>query len=92
MFSYLTKDVNLWSNVLISLLAFTIFDEAGQVKEIDDPLAVKLKANWVPKLARDMVKKGALPDIKVPTSTSDNKYCQVTLVDGSGLEFSFTIK
>ena len=33
-----------------------------------------------------------LPDIKVPTSTTDQKYCHVSILDGSDTHFNFTVK
>ena len=48
--------------------------------------------NWVPKPSFDLLLKGQLPDIKVPTSTSDSKYCQVSVLDGSAVECRFSVR
>jgi hypothetical protein len=40
-------------------------------------------------MAKDKVIQGLLPDIKVPAITSDVKYCQISVQDGSGVDFNF---
>ena len=74
------------------LSAFRMMDEAGREIELSSKVASKVKVNWTPKLNSETVAKGLLPDVKVPNSSSDSKYCHVSLADGSGLDFAFTIK
>ncbi|KAK7480666.1 hypothetical protein BaRGS_00028138 [Batillaria attramentaria] len=73
-------------------LCFKLLDEAGQEIEITDKMVDKVKVNWVPKLSPDLVRSGKLPDIKVPTSVTDSKYCQVTVMDGSVIECHFSVR
>ncbi|XP_060084908.1 structural maintenance of chromosomes flexible hinge domain-containing protein 1-like [Ylistrum balloti] len=75
----------------INNISFSLFDEAGRKLEIDEKLAGKLKVNWVQKIPRDTVIEGHLPDIKVPATIQDTKYCQVTVQDSSNIDFSFTV-
>ena len=35
---------------------------------------------------------GKLPDIKLPNSVTDSKYCHINILDGPGLEFTFCVK
>jgi hypothetical protein len=42
-------------------------------------------------MAKDKVIQGLLPDIKVPAITSDVKYCQISVQDGSGVDFNFVV-
>ena len=49
------------------------------------------QVNWTPKIAKDKVIQGLLPDIKVPAITSDVKYCQISVQDGSGVDFNFVV-
>ena len=67
-------------------------DEAGRAKDITADFLSKLKVNWTPRLAQDELAQGTLPDVKVPNLVTENKYCHISLSDGSGLEFSFTVK
>jgi hypothetical protein len=85
---------NMGENVKSSVIptsAFKIFDEAGREIDMEDHLAKKVKVNWTPRLIKDLVIKGGLPDIKIPTSASDTKYCHIS-INGTGVDFSFTIK
>ncbi|XP_074656148.1 structural maintenance of chromosomes flexible hinge domain-containing protein 1-like [Tubulanus polymorphus] len=72
-------------------LTFRLMDEAGRTIEMDLDVALKVRVSWTPKLLKDYVLKGLLPDIKVPNSTQDTKYCHITFIDGSGLDFSFSV-
>ena len=76
----------------LQISAFKVTDEAGRSKEIDDDFMMKVKVNWTPKLTKEEVSRGTLPDVKVPNLVTDSKYCHISLADGSGLEFSFTVK
>ncbi|XP_064651819.1 structural maintenance of chromosomes flexible hinge domain-containing protein 1-like isoform X2 [Lineus longissimus] len=85
------SDINGVAGEMIKGITFKIFDEAGREIEMEDHLAKKVKVNWTPKLIKDLVLKGGLPDIKIPTSASDTKYCHIS-INGTGVDFSFTIK
>ena len=51
------------------------------------------QVNWTPKLSRDTLLEGRLPDIRLPLLVDDTKYCQVSLTDGrSTVEFGFHAK
>ena len=71
---------------------FALFDEGGRQINIGPEIASKVKVSWMPRLNQDKVQQGILPDIKVPSSATDSKYVQLSLSDGSGLEFGFTIR
>ncbi|XP_025090642.1 structural maintenance of chromosomes flexible hinge domain-containing protein 1-like isoform X1 [Pomacea canaliculata] len=73
-------------------LRFRILDEGGQEIKMDDKMVNKVKVNWVPKPSRDAILAGRLPDIKVPTSVSDWKYCHVSVMDGNGVDFHFSVR
>ena len=71
---------------------YVLFDEGLRQLEITPALADKIKVSWVPKFNRESLLQRKLPNIKVPNSVSESKYCTVTLTDGSGLEFGFTVR
>ncbi|CAH1772323.1 unnamed protein product, partial [Owenia fusiformis] len=74
-------------------LAFKVKDEAGKDIDIDKKLADKIKVNWTSlKNLKEFILKGTLPDVRVPNSSADSKYCHMNFTDGSGLDFSFTIR
>lgn len=73
-------------------LAFNLLDEAGRDITIDEKICSKVKVNWTPKLSKELLLQKKLPDIKVPTSTTDQKYCHVSILDGSDTHFNFTVK
>ncbi|XP_071144533.1 structural maintenance of chromosomes flexible hinge domain-containing protein 1-like [Mytilus edulis] len=76
---------------VIQGLSFSLTDEAGRKVEIDDSIAAKIKVNWTPKTPKEKVIQGLLPDIRVPAITSDVKYCQISIQDGSGVDFNFIV-
>ena len=71
---------------------FVLFDEGGRQIPITADIASKVKVSWMPRVSQEKLLQGILPDIKVPSSAADSKYAQVSLSDGSGLEFGFTIR
>ncbi|RMX48106.1 hypothetical protein pdam_00002687 [Pocillopora damicornis] len=77
---------------MLTGLSFRILDEGQREVTIDYSLASRFKVNWTPKVSKDLIKQGILPDIKAPFSCDEPKYCQVSMTGGAGLEFSFTIK
>lgn len=77
---------------LLSGLSFRILDEGQREVTLDNSLASRFKVNWTPKVAKEIIKQGILPDVKAPLSCDEPKYCQVSMTGGAGLEFSFTVK
>ncbi|XP_071103421.1 structural maintenance of chromosomes flexible hinge domain-containing protein 1-like isoform X1 [Haliotis cracherodii] len=73
-------------------ICFKLFDEGGRETTLDEQLASKVKVNWVPKVSREVILQGKLPDIKIPNSVSESKYCHVNLLQGPGVEFTFTVR
>ncbi|XP_054840467.1 structural maintenance of chromosomes flexible hinge domain-containing protein 1 isoform X2 [Eublepharis macularius] len=74
-------------------LIFQMYDEIEREIIITSTLAEKIKVNWTPKISREQLMKGLLPDIKVPTSVNDTRYCQVTFHDDHvSLESAFTVR
>ncbi|KAK3088610.1 hypothetical protein FSP39_021256 [Pinctada imbricata] len=83
--------INAVAGDTIKGLSFTLIDEAGREIKINDKLAANIKVNWTGKVNKDTIMHGNLPDIKVPASVSDVKYCQLSIQDKSNMEFSFTV-
>ncbi|XP_072175383.1 structural maintenance of chromosomes flexible hinge domain-containing protein 1-like [Diadema setosum] len=73
-------------------IVFALFDEGGTHLPITRELASKFKFNWLLTFDPADLMDGRLPPIKVPDSVGDPKFCQLSLKDGSDLEFSFYIK
>ncbi|XP_022088750.1 structural maintenance of chromosomes flexible hinge domain-containing protein 1-like [Acanthaster planci] len=73
-------------------ILFALFDEGFRQIKISPEIASKVKVSWMPRLSHEKVQQGILPDIKVPASAAEAKYVQLSLSDGSGLEFGFTIR
>jgi len=49
--------------------------------------------NWTPKLPREMLLDGCLPDVRLPLLVDDAKYCQISFTDSkSNVEFGFYAK
>ena len=49
-----------------------------------------VQVNWTPKLSREMLLEGRLPDVRLPLLVDDIKYCQVSFTDNkSTVEFGF---
>lgn len=49
--------------------------------------------NWTPKINREQLIQGLLPDVKVPTSVKDVRYCLITYLDDHvSLESAFTVR
>lgn len=63
------------------------------MKKMDSNLVSKLKVNWTPKLSRDILLEGRLPDVRLPLLVDDTKYCQVLFTDNkSVVQFGFHAK
>ncbi|XP_039610777.1 structural maintenance of chromosomes flexible hinge domain-containing protein 1 [Polypterus senegalus] len=77
----------------IKNVIFKMFDEGDREIAITPSLAEKIKVNWTPKIKKDLLLQGSLPDIKVSTSVKDVRYCQVSFQDDHvSLESAFTVK
>ncbi|XP_059139967.1 structural maintenance of chromosomes flexible hinge domain-containing protein 1-like [Physella acuta] len=77
---------------ILDTLRFEIYNEAEEEIEIDDKVAGKIKVNWAPRLTKDMIQGKTLPPLKASTSTLETKYCQISLMEGDGIELQFSIK
>ncbi|XP_030068875.1 structural maintenance of chromosomes flexible hinge domain-containing protein 1 isoform X2 [Microcaecilia unicolor] len=74
-------------------LIFQMYDEGDREIMITASFAEKIKVNWTPKINKDHLVQGLLPDVKVPTTIKDVRYCQVSFHDDHGsLESSFTVR
>ncbi|XP_068093326.1 structural maintenance of chromosomes flexible hinge domain-containing protein 1 isoform X2 [Hyperolius riggenbachi] len=74
-------------------LVFQMYDEGDREIIITPPIAEKIKVNWTPNVSKEKLIHGFLPDVDVPTSVTDLRYCQVTYHDDNvSLESAFTIK
>ncbi|KAK2517911.1 hypothetical protein Q9233_012832 [Columba guinea] len=53
----------------------------------------KINVNWTPKINREQLIQGLLPDVKVPTSVKDVRYCLISYLDDHvSLESAFTVR
>ncbi|XP_066579517.1 structural maintenance of chromosomes flexible hinge domain-containing protein 1 isoform X2 [Amia ocellicauda] len=74
-------------------LIFRLYDEGDREIPITAGLAQKIKVNWTPKLKKEDLIEGILPDVMVPNSIKDPRYCQVSFQDERvSLERSFTVR
>ncbi|XP_077208774.1 structural maintenance of chromosomes flexible hinge domain-containing protein 1 isoform X2 [Paroedura picta] len=74
-------------------LVFQMYDEIEKEIIITPALAEKIKVNWTPRISREQLLKGLLPDVKVPTSVNDVRYCLVTFLDDHvSLESAFIVR
>ncbi|RMC15537.1 hypothetical protein DUI87_07731 [Hirundo rustica rustica] len=69
-----------------------VLDESGNIT-VQPELIVHCKVNWTPKIDRELLMQGLLPDVKVPTSVKDVRYCLITYLDDHvSLESAFTVR
>ncbi|KAJ7419092.1 hypothetical protein WISP_55912 [Willisornis vidua] len=69
-----------------------VLDESGNITAQPD-LIVHCKVNWTPKIDKELLMQGLLPDIKVPSSVKDVRYCLITYLDEHvSLESAFTVR
>ncbi|XP_068251946.1 structural maintenance of chromosomes flexible hinge domain-containing protein 1 isoform X1 [Nyctibius grandis] len=74
-------------------LVFQMYDEGEREINITPAMAEKIKVNWTPKINKEQLIQGLLPDIKVPTSVKDVRYCLITYLDDQvSLESAFTVR
>uniref|UniRef100_T1ITP1 SMC hinge domain-containing protein n=1 Tax=Strigamia maritima TaxID=126957 RepID=T1ITP1_STRMM len=84
------KDITCVAGSVLRKLEFTILDEGGREIELEPLQHLKFKVNWVANLNRDCIVLGRLPDINIPLSVKECKYCNVII--GENVDFGFTIK
>ncbi|XP_066848929.1 structural maintenance of chromosomes flexible hinge domain-containing protein 1 isoform X2 [Anser cygnoides] len=74
-------------------LIFQMYDEGEREIHITPSVAEKIKVNWTPRINREQLMQGLLPDVKVPTSVKDVRYCLITYLDDHvSLESAFTVR
>ncbi|KAH0617797.1 hypothetical protein JD844_016392 [Phrynosoma platyrhinos] len=86
-------EINWIAGDMMQNLIFQMYDEGEREIIVTPALAEKIKVNWTPKIDREQLLNGMLPDVKVPTSVKDLRYCQVTFHDEHvSLESDFTVR
>ncbi|XP_042299149.1 structural maintenance of chromosomes flexible hinge domain-containing protein 1-like isoform X1 [Sceloporus undulatus] len=86
-------EINWIAGDMMQNLIFQMYDEGEREIIVTPTLAEKIKVNWTPKINREQLLNGMLPDVKVPTSVKDLRYCQVTFHDEHvSLESDFTVR
>nr|XP_015209938.1 PREDICTED: structural maintenance of chromosomes flexible hinge domain-containing protein 1 [Lepisosteus oculatus] len=86
-------DISWTAGDTLQNLIFRMYDEGNREISITAALAQNIKVNWTPKVKREDLVQGILPDVKVPNSVKELRYCQVSFQDEHvSLESSFTVK
>ncbi|XP_067835802.1 structural maintenance of chromosomes flexible hinge domain-containing protein 1 isoform X2 [Heptranchias perlo] len=86
-------EINWIAGDIIHHLIFRMYDEGDRQIVVTFSLAEKIKVNWTPRINREHLIQGLLPDVKVPCSIKDVRYCQVSYQDDHvSLESAFTVK
>ncbi|XP_066478874.1 structural maintenance of chromosomes flexible hinge domain-containing protein 1 isoform X2 [Tiliqua scincoides] len=86
-------EINWIAGDIMQNLIFQMYDEGEREKIITPALAEKIKVNWTPKINKEQIIRGLLPDVKVPKSVNDVLYCLVTFHDDHvSLESAFTVR
>ncbi|KAL6041029.1 hypothetical protein STEG23_019169, partial [Scotinomys teguina] len=86
-------EVNWIAGDVMQNLIFQMYDEGEREINITPFLAEKIKVNWTPEINKEHLLQGLLPDVQVPTSVKDVRYCQVSFQDDHvSLESAFTIR
>ncbi|XP_028922030.1 structural maintenance of chromosomes flexible hinge domain-containing protein 1 isoform X1 [Ornithorhynchus anatinus] len=86
-------EINWIAGDVMHNLIFQMYDEGEREIIITAALAEKIKVNWTPKINREHLLQGLLPDVKVPTSVKDVRYCQISFQDDHvSLESAFTVR
>ncbi|XP_036028961.1 structural maintenance of chromosomes flexible hinge domain-containing protein 1 [Onychomys torridus] len=86
-------EVNWIAGDVMRNLIFQMYDEGEREINITPSLAEKIKVNWTPEVNKEHLLQGLLPDVQVPTSVKDVRYCQVSFQDDHvSLESAFTIR
>ncbi|XP_012507531.1 PREDICTED: structural maintenance of chromosomes flexible hinge domain-containing protein 1 [Propithecus coquereli] len=86
-------EVNWIAGDIMRNLIFQMYDEGEREINITSALAEKIKVNWTPEINKEHLVQGLLPDVQVPTSVKDMRYCQVSFQDDHvSLESAFTVR
>uniref|UniRef100_A0ABM5GB85 Structural maintenance of chromosomes flexible hinge domain-containing protein 1 isoform X1 n=1 Tax=Pogona vitticeps TaxID=103695 RepID=A0ABM5GB85_9SAUR len=86
-------EINWIAGDVMQNLIFQMYDEGEREIIMTQVLAEKIKVNWTPEINKELLVNGSLPNVKVPTSVTDERYCLVTFHDDHvSLESSFTIR
>ncbi|KAJ6662198.1 hypothetical protein lerEdw1_012665 [Lerista edwardsae] len=86
-------EINWIAGDIMQNLIFQMYDEGEREIIITPALAEKIKVNWTPRINKEQLVKGLLPDVKVPKSVNDVHYCLVTFHDDHvSLESAFTVR
>ncbi|XP_060056746.1 structural maintenance of chromosomes flexible hinge domain-containing protein 1 isoform X2 [Erinaceus europaeus] len=86
-------EVNWIAGDIMRNLIFQMYDEGEREIHITSALAEKIKVNWTPEINKEHLLQGLLPDVQVPTSVKDMRYCQVSFQDDHvSLESAFTVR
>ncbi|XP_037838399.2 structural maintenance of chromosomes flexible hinge domain-containing protein 1 isoform X2 [Chlorocebus sabaeus] len=86
-------EVNWIAGDIMRNLIFQMYDEGEREINITSALAEKIKVNWTPEINKEHLLQGLLPDVQVPTSVKDMRYCQVSFQDDHvSLESAFTVR
>nr|XP_044998928.1 structural maintenance of chromosomes flexible hinge domain-containing protein 1 isoform X1 [Jaculus jaculus] len=86
-------EVNWIAGDIMRNLIFQMYDEGEREINITPSLAEKIKVNWTPEVSKEHLLQGLLPDVQVPTSVKDMRYCQVSFQDDHvSLESAFTVR
>uniref|UniRef100_G1NBJ9 Structural maintenance of chromosomes flexible hinge domain containing 1 n=1 Tax=Meleagris gallopavo TaxID=9103 RepID=G1NBJ9_MELGA len=86
-------EINWIAGDIMHNLIFQMYDEGEREIHITSAMAEKIKVNWTPKINREQLMQGLLPDVKVPTSVKDVRYCLISYLDDHvSLESAFTIR
>ncbi|MBZ3887166.1 Structural maintenance of chromosomes flexible hinge domain-containing protein 1 [Sciurus carolinensis] len=86
-------EVNWIAGDVMRNLIFQMYDEGEREINITSALAEKIKVNWTPEINKEHLLQGLLPDVQVPTSVKDMRYCQVSFQDDHvSLESAFTVR
>ncbi|CAM5090334.1 unnamed protein product [Eretmochelys imbricata] len=86
-------EINWIAGDVMHNLIFQMYDEGEREIIITSALAEKIKVNWTPRINREQMIQGLLPDVKVPTSVKDVRYCLITFHDDHvSLESAFTVR
>uniref|UniRef100_A0A5F4VRW1 SMC hinge domain-containing protein n=1 Tax=Callithrix jacchus TaxID=9483 RepID=A0A5F4VRW1_CALJA len=86
-------EVNWIAGDVMHNLIFQMYDEGEREINITSALAEKIKVNRTPEINKEHLLQGLLPDVQVPTSVKDMRYCQVSFQDDHvSLESAFTVR
>ncbi|XP_030908704.2 structural maintenance of chromosomes flexible hinge domain-containing protein 1 [Melopsittacus undulatus] len=86
-------EINWVAGDVMCNLIFQMYDEGEREIHVTPAIAEKIKVNWTPKINKEQLIQGLLPDVKVPTSVKDVRYCLITYLDDHvSLESAFTVR